>query len=48
LKALRVDIEDYSADVKLRAVIRSYNDVITDYLAKSNTGVFIHTKHVSI
>lgn len=45
LKILRLEIDDYSTNLPLRALIRSYNDVITDYIAKTNSPLFIHNKH---
>lgn len=45
LRDLRLEIEDYSTDENLRKMIRSYNDMLTDYIGKSGINFIIHTKH---
>jgi hypothetical protein len=42
---LRLDIEDYSADLKLRAMIRSYNDLLIEYIRRSQLKVFMHSRN---
>jgi hypothetical protein len=41
---LRLKIEDYSNDQKLQPIIRSYNDLITEWIAKTDNRVFFHTR----
>lgn len=42
---LRLEIDDYSNDVVLRPMIRLYNDLLTDYIARSNYPFFMHGRH---
>lgn len=42
---LRLRIEDYSNDVKLRDMIRAYNDLLTEYVARTNQEVFFHHRN---
>lgn len=44
LKELRIEIEDYSSDTGLRGMIRDYNDILTDYIAKNNFTIFLHNR----
>jgi hypothetical protein len=41
---IRLKIEDYSNDAKLQPIIRSYNDLITEWIAKINSSIFVHTR----
>ncbi len=41
---LRLKIEDYSNGPKLQPIIRSYNDLITEWIAKTDNRVFFHTR----
>ena len=41
---LRLKIEDYSNDVALRDMIRAYNDLLTEYIARTNQQVFFHSR----
>lgn len=41
---IRLKIEDYSNDAKLQPIIRSYNDLITEWIAKINSPIFVHTR----
>jgi len=41
---IRLKIEDYSNEPKLQPIIRSYNDLITEWIAKIKTPIFIHTR----
>jgi membrane-bound ClpP family serine protease len=43
-RVLRLKIEDYSTDTVLRPLIRAYNDLITDYIAKKNHASFLHSR----
>lgn len=40
-KKLRLEIEDYSADIDLRTKINEYHDLITDYMMRQNYSNFI-------
>ncbi len=42
---LRLVIEDYSTDEKLRPMIRAYNDLIVDYIVRNNFGNFLHSRN---
>lgn len=41
---VRLRIEDYSNDPELRDMIREYNDLLTDYIARTNQQVFFHNR----
>lgn len=41
---LKLKIEDYSADSVLQPLIRSYNDLICQYIIKSESGAFLHSR----
>ena len=41
---IRLKIEDYSNDPKLQPIIRSYNDLITEWIAKISSSIFVHTR----
>jgi hypothetical protein len=41
---LRLKIEDYSSDKNLQPLIRSYNDLITEYIGRSNFKGFMHSR----
>jgi len=41
---IRLKIEDYSSDPKLQPIIRSYNDLITEWIGKINSSIFVHTR----
>lgn len=41
---LRLKIEDFSTDRNLQPLIRSYNDLITEYIGRSNFKVFMHSR----
>jgi len=43
-KVLKLKIEDYSKNDELRKKIRSYNDMIVDYISNSNYPFFLHSK----
>ena len=42
---LRLEIEDYSGDIQLRNLVRSYNDLVLEYIAKSNFPAFAHSRN---
>lgn len=44
-RVLRLEIEDYSNDLALRKIIRSYNDFIVEYIARSDYKTFLHSKN---
>ena len=44
-KVLRLKIEDYSNMGKLRDLIRSYNDLTTEYIARMEQPFFFHSKY---
>ena len=41
---LRLEIEDYSEKKELRRDIRSYYDLLSDYVKMSQNHIFIHTR----
>ena len=41
---IRLKIEDYSSDPQLQPIIRSYNDLITEWIGKINSAIFVHTR----
>jgi len=41
---LRLEVEDYSADLELRALIRSYNDLLIEYIRRANIKIFMHSR----
>lgn len=46
LKALRIEIDDYSNDENLNRVIRAYNDPLTGFIDRMNSGFFLHSHHI--
>ncbi len=42
---LRLEIEDYSRDVTLRPLIRSYNDLLMEYIRRSQIKFFMHSRN---
>jgi hypothetical protein len=42
---IKLEIDDYSEDVKLRGLIRSYNDLLTEYIARTNYKIFLHSRN---
>jgi len=42
---LRLKIDDYSKNKPLQSLIRTYNDLFTEYIAKNNFKVFLHTRN---
>lgn len=44
-KIVKLQIEDYSKDIDLRNMIRQYNDLIVEYIAKSNYRFFLHSRN---
>lgn len=43
-RLLRLEINDYSADQTLRPLIRSYNDLLTEYIARGGFNLFLHNR----
>ena len=43
-KLLRLEIDDYSRDSILRPLVRSYNDLLTEYIAQRNIKLFLHSR----
>ena len=41
---LRLEIEDYSEEKELRQDIRSYYDLLSDYVKRTQSTIFIHTR----
>ena len=41
---VKLKIEDYSGDDELRKLIRSYNDLITDYIIQKGFPAFLHSR----
>jgi len=42
---VRLEIDDYSNDKKLQSLIRSYNDLITEYIRRGEMTVFLHSRN---
>ncbi|MDO8446609.1 MAG: ATP-dependent Clp protease proteolytic subunit [Deltaproteobacteria bacterium] len=42
---LKLQIEDYSKETELRTLIRSYNDLIVEYIRRANSTFFLHSKN---
>ncbi len=43
LKELRLEIDDYSADDRLRGAVRSYNDLLTAYTDRAGLPFYLHS-----
>lgn len=41
---LKLKIEDYSSDLALKTLIRDYNDLICQYIIRSNAEAFLHSR----
>jgi leucyl-tRNA synthetase len=41
---LKLDIEDYSDENELRILIRNYNDLLTEFIARNGNKVFLHSR----
>ena len=44
-KSLRLRIDDYSTDTTLQKLIRDYNDLLTEYIARGAHKFFMHSKN---
>lgn len=44
-KDVKLKIEDYSHDEELRKIIRTYNDLITQYIVKNNFPFVLHSRN---
>ncbi len=42
---LKLQIEDYSTNVPLRNLIRSYNDLVVEFIAKQGYNVYLHSRN---
>lgn len=42
---LKLEIEDYSSDLELRGLIRSYNDLLIEYIRRTQFKVFLHSRN---
>ena len=45
LNTLKLKIDDYSADGKLTPLIRAYNDLLTEYIARHDFRFFLHSRN---
>ena len=41
---LKLEIDDYSENIELRGLIRNYNDLLIEFIAKNNFKVFFHNR----
>jgi hypothetical protein len=44
-RILRLEIEDYSDQLELRRLIRGYNDLLVEYIARSQRNYFMHNRN---
>lgn len=44
-RVLRLKVDDYSTDTVLRPLIRSYNDLLTQFIIRDGYKSFIHNRH---
>lgn len=44
-RKLRLRIDDYSTDTRLKKLIRDYNDLLTEYIARGAHTFFMHSKN---
>ena len=42
---VKLKIDDYSSDTTLRSLIRSYNDLLLEYIARNQGNGFLHSKN---
>lgn len=47
LKECRLDIDDFGRDIELQTAIRTYNDALSDYLARVQIRNFLYSRHVN-
>jgi hypothetical protein len=45
LQKLGIEIDDYSKEITLRALIRQYNDLMIEYIRRGKYKVFLHSKY---
>ena len=43
--AVKLVIDDFGADSKLRSAVRNYHELAADYFAKMGVHGYVHTKH---
>jgi hypothetical protein len=46
-KECRMDIDDFGKDPDLQKAVRTYNDVLSDYLARVEIPSYLYTRHVN-
>jgi len=44
-RVLRLKIDDYSSDATLKRLIRSYNDLLVEYIARTQLKYFMHSRN---
>lgn len=44
LRGIKLKIEDFSGDATLQPLIRSYNDLITEFIVRNNYEFFLHSR----
>ncbi len=46
-KECRLDIDDFGVDVDLQKAVRTYNDVLSDYLGRAQIRSYLYNRHVN-
>jgi hypothetical protein len=46
-KECRLDIDDFGKDPELQKAVRTYNDVLSDYLARTQIRSYLYNRHVN-
>ena len=41
---LKLEIEDFSKDIKLSELIRAYNDILCEFIVRNKINVFFHNR----
>lgn len=47
LKQAKLEIDDFGKDAELQKAIRTYNDVLSDYLARGEIRSFLYSRHIN-
>jgi hypothetical protein len=47
LKECRLDIDDFGKDPGLQKAVRTYNDVLSDYLGRAQILSYLYNRHVN-
>jgi hypothetical protein len=47
-KECRLDIDDFGKDPSLQKAVRTYNDVLSDYLGRSQIRSYLYSRHVEL